>query len=128
MLTSLLLTGLLAANGTCIEQSGLLVTSCANPFLKLRVAEGFVSQPPIRIALESTDVDRRVFVEADPSRRIERLVILHFEHVRRGETFKFVYPPKPPFTFGSYVYRLGGYVYNDEAESAAQPGRALAQI
>jgi hypothetical protein len=120
---SLLLTGILAVAGSGIEQSGLTVSSSANPLIILRVAEGFVPQPPINIALESTDVDRRVFVEADASRHIERLVIFQFERVRPGKAFKFVYPPKPPFTFGSSVYRVGTYVYDDAAESALSPER-----
>lgn len=99
------------------------VSSSANPSIILRVADGFVPQPPIKIALESTDVDRRVFVEADASRHIERLVIFQFERVRPGKAFKFVYPPKPPFTFGSSVYRVGTYVYDEAAESALSPER-----
>ncbi|HVR45642.1 MAG TPA: hypothetical protein VMT95_03210 [Candidatus Binatia bacterium] len=114
---------LLANNVGVVTQSGLLVTSTANPAIALQVADGYVPQPPIRLSLESTDVDRRVFVQADASNHIQHLVIIQFEHVRLGETFKFVYPSKPPFKFGADVYRLGTYVYDDDAESKAFPTR-----
>jgi hypothetical protein len=110
---------LLAANVAVITQSSLLVTSASNPAISLRVADGYVAQPPVTLSLESTDVDRRVFVQADGSNHIQRLVIFQFEHVRPGETFRFVYPPKPPFNFGTDVYRVGTYVYDDSAESKA---------
>jgi hypothetical protein len=114
---------LLAGNLAVIAQSGLLVTSAANPDITLRVADGYVPQAPVTLALTSTDVDRRVFVRADAMNRIQRLVIFQFEHVRPGETFKFVYPSKPPFKFGTEVYRLGTYIYDDAAESKASPSR-----
>jgi hypothetical protein len=114
---------LLAGNVAAITQSGRLVTSASNPAISLRVADGYVPQPPVTLSLESTDVDRRVFVQADGSNHAQRLVIFQFEHVRRGEAFKFVYPPKPPFTFGTDIYRVGTYVYDDSAESKASPSR-----
>jgi hypothetical protein len=110
---------LLAGNVAVITQSGLVVTSASNPAISLRVADGYVPQPPVTLSLESTDVDRRVFVQADGSNHVQRLVVFQFEHVRPGETFKFVYAPKPPFTFGMEVYRVGTYVYDDSAESNA---------
>jgi hypothetical protein len=115
----LLLAGSLAA----ITQSGLVVTSASNPAISLRVADGYVPQPPVALSLESTDVDRRVFVQADGANHIQRLIIVQFEHVRSGETFRFVYAPKPAFTFGTEVYRVGTYVYDDSAESKAFPTR-----
>jgi hypothetical protein len=114
---------LLAGNVAAITQSGLLVTSAANPTVSLRVTDGYVPQPPVTLSLEATDVDRRIFVQADASHHIQRLVIFQFEQVRPGETFKFVYPPKPPFTFGTDIYRVGTYVYDDLAESKAFPTR-----
>jgi hypothetical protein len=114
---------LLAGSVAVIMQSDLLVTSASNPAISLRVAEGYIPQPPVTISLESTGVDRRVFVQADDSNHVQRLVIFQFEHVRPGETFKFVYPPKPPFAFGADVYRVGTYVYDDSAESKAFSAR-----
>ncbi len=64
-----------------------------------------------------------MFVHADPNKRIERLVIFQFESVRPGGKFKFVYPSKPPYAFGSAVYRVGTYVYDDAREAEAAPGR-----
>jgi hypothetical protein len=114
---------LLAGSVAAITQSGLVVTSASNPAISLRVADGYVPQPRVALSLESTDVDRRVFVQVDGANRIQRLIIVQFEHVRPGEKFKFVYPPKPAFTFGTEVYRVGTYVYDDSAEANAFPTR-----
>jgi hypothetical protein len=114
---------LLAASPPPISQSGLLLQSAANPKLVLRVADGFVPLDPITMSLESTDVDRRVFVETDGTHRVKRLIVVQFEHVRPGASFKFVYPPTPPFVFGGETYRLGTYIYDDDKDSAANPNR-----
>ena len=115
--------GALLATLAAVTQSGLLVTSSTNPAITLRVASGYIPLPPITLALESTDVDRRAFVQANAANAIQRLVIFQFEHVRASEAFKFVYPPKPPYKFGSEVYRLGTYVYDDLEASKAFPTR-----
>lgn len=126
MLTSVavaLAAALLAASPPPISQSGLLVESAANPKIALRIAGGFVPLPPVTLSLESTDVDRRVFVDTAGAHSVSRLVIVQFEHVRPGASFTFVYPPKPPFAFGVETYRLGTYVYDDAKDSAAAPNR-----
>jgi hypothetical protein len=106
-----------------ISQSGLLVQSTANPKIALRVSAGFIPLPPITLSLESTDVDRRVFVHADGAHTVKRLVVEQFEHVRPGASLRFVYPPKPPFAFGGETYRVGTYVYDDAKASASAPDR-----
>jgi hypothetical protein len=105
-----------------VTQSGLSVTSQRDPAITLRVADGFSPLRPIVLSLPETDVDRRVFVEADALKRIQRMVVFQFERVRGGSSFQFVYPAKPPFTFGSDVYRIGTYVYDDAAAAKASPG------
>jgi hypothetical protein len=114
---------LLAATPSPISQSGLLLQSSANPRIALRIAGGFVPLRPLTLSLESTDVDRRMFVDADEAHTVRRLIVVQFEHVRPGASFKFVYPPKPPFAFGGETYRLGTYVYDDAKDSAAAPNR-----
>ena len=119
-----MLAGLLiaAATGSGITQSGLVVRSSSEPHLAFRISDGFTSLPPLEIALPSSDVDRRIFVDADTSGSIRRLVVLQFERVRPGSDFKFVYAPKPPYDFAGVTYRIGTYVYDDAAEAAAAPG------
>jgi hypothetical protein len=105
-----------------LTQSGLVVHSSRNPAITLSVASEFIPLAPILLSLPSTEVDRRVFVKVNASKRIERMVIFQFERVRADSSFKFVYAPKPPFTFGGNVYRLGTYIYDDQAEAKASPG------
>jgi hypothetical protein len=88
----------------------------------LKVADGFTPLAPILLSLPSTNVDRRVFIKTNSFNRIEQMVVLQFERVRSGSSFQFLYLPKPPFAFGSDVYRVGAYVYDDVAAAKASPG------
>jgi len=114
---------LLAATPSPVSQSGLLLQSIANPKITLRIAAGFAPLAPVRLSLESTDVERRIFVDADTAQRVRRLVVVQLERVRPGAAFRFVYPARPPFAFGGETYRLGTYVYDDAKDSAAAPNR-----
>ena len=114
---------LVAASPSTISQSGLVLQSTSDPRITLRIADGFVPLGPITLSLESTDVDRRVFVDSDAGRVVKRLVIVQFERVRSDSSFRFVYPPKPPLVFGGETYRMGAYVYDEAKESAAAPDR-----
>jgi hypothetical protein len=111
------------ATATQISQSGLLLQSAADPKIALQIAARFVPIPPVQISLESTDVDRRIFVDADASHTIKRLVIVQFERVRPDQSFKFVYPSTPPYTFYGTTYRVGTYVYDDKQDAANAPNR-----
>jgi hypothetical protein len=113
---------LIAATNSGIAQSGIVVRSASQPPAAFRVSEGFAALPPLAIALPSTDVDRRIFVDGGNSKSIRRLVIFQFERVRSGSKFKFVYAPKPSYDFGGTTYRIGTYVYDDAADAAAAPG------
>lgn len=114
---------LIAATPPPVTQSGLLLRSSVKPKISLRVSGGFVPMPPVTLPLESTDVDRRIFVDADAAHIVKRLIVVQFEHVRPGASFKFIYRPNPPFTFGDKIYRLGTYVYDDAKDSTANPTR-----
>jgi hypothetical protein len=114
---------LLGATPSPISQSGLLLQSSAGPKIALQIAGGFVPLAPLKLSLESTDVDRRIFVDADAAHTLKRLVVVQFEHVRPGASFKFVYPSTPPFVFGDVTYRVGTYVYDDANDSATAPNR-----
>jgi len=120
---SLLATSLIAASPPPISQSGQLLRSTADPNIVLQIADGFVPLPPVTLSLESTDVDRRIFIDASATHTIRRLIVLQFERVRHGGSFRFVYPAKPPFSFGGTTYRVGTYVYDDARDSAAAPNR-----
>jgi hypothetical protein len=79
---------------------------------------------PLKFQIESlTNVDRRVFVDADGQGSVRRLVIVQFESVQPGTSFRFVYPAKPPAEFGAQTYRFGAYVHDDETEAAKSPAR-----
>jgi hypothetical protein len=99
-----------------------LLTSASRPHLELGIDSSFVALPPLKFPLEFTDVDRRIFVDADKARTVRRMIVVQFEKVRNGSRFKFIYPPKPPISFGKETYRFGAYVYDDAKEAASQPG------
>jgi hypothetical protein len=104
-----------------------LVTSSSRPRLKLGIDTSFFAVPPLSFHLKYTDLERRIFVEADRARFVRRLIVVQFEKVRSGAHFNFVYPPKPPMNFGAETYRFGAYVYNDAKAAASQPGMEAAR-
>jgi len=98
------------------------LTFPANPSLVLRIDRLFHPLQPLTFQIESlTNVDRRVFIDSDDKGAIRRLVIVQFESVQPGASFRFVYPAKPPAEFGAQAYRFGAYVHDDEAEAAKSP-------
>lgn len=100
------------------------LTSPTDASLVLRIDGLFHPLQPLKFQIESlTNVDRRVFVDADDHRAIRRLVIVQFESVQPGASFRFVYPSRPPAQFGAQTYRFGSYVHDDEGEAARLPAR-----
>ena len=100
------------------------LTSPTDSSLVLRIDRLFQPLQPLKFQIESlTNVDRRVFVDADDHRAIRRLVIVQFESVQPGASFRFVYPSRPPVEFGAKTYRFGTYVHDDEGEAARLPAR-----
>jgi hypothetical protein len=104
-----------------------VLTFGSNPPLSFEIDGQLKPLVQLKFPLQYTDVDRRIFVDADSSRHIRRLVILQFEKVRPGANFRFVYPPRPPQTFGAHTYRFGAYIYNDAHEAALQPAMESAR-
>jgi len=98
-----------------------VLTFGAEPPLSFEIDGQFKPLVQLEFPLQYTDVDRRIFVDADASKRIRRLVIFQFEKVKTGANFRFVYPPRPPKQFGAHTYRFGAYIYNDAHEAAMQP-------
>jgi hypothetical protein len=105
-----------------------LVVSPQSPALTLRVADGFTELPALHFPIENlTNVERRVFVDADAARRVERMVVVQFEHVQAGSDFRFVYPSTPPRRWGDQVYRAGAFVYDDARAAEQAPLREAAR-
>ena len=103
------------------------------PALELRIDGTFKPLGTISIVIaNSTQAYRRIFVDADESSLVRRLVVVQFERVLPGVEFKFVYPPKPPAEYGGLTYRFGAYVYDDAAAAAKAPeleaGRTRAML
>jgi hypothetical protein len=109
------------------EQPMRVLTSASRPHLELEIDASFTALPRLLFPLQFSNVDRRIFVEADKSRIVQRMIVVQFEKVRNGSRFKFVYPPKPPIVFGSETYRFGAYVYDDAKSAASQPGMEAAR-
>jgi hypothetical protein len=109
------------------QKSGTLAFP-ADPPLVLQIDPLFRPLRPLTLPIDSlTNVDRRVFVHSDDSGTILRLVIVQFEWVQSGASFKFAYPSKPPAKFGAQTYRFGAYVQDDEAEAARSPAKEAGQ-
>ena len=105
-----------------------LVVSDESPALTLRVAPDFAPLPPLRFPIENlTNAERRIFVDADADRRVERMVVVQFERVQPGSDFRFVFPSTPPRRFGDQVYRAGAFAYDEEQAAAEQPSREAAR-
>src|SRR5450755_4291836 len=100
-----------ASASTTISQSGNRLISSTHPRLGLVIDQAFAPMPALAIRLDFTNVDRRIFVRANHSKNVLGLIVVQFETVRPGATFKFVYHPRPPAVFGSDTYRFGAYVY-----------------
>jgi hypothetical protein len=100
------------------------LTLPASPPLVLQIDSSFRALRPMTFPIETlTDVDRRVFVQADDKGTVLRLAIVQFERVQPGASFKFAYPSRPPAEFGAQTYRFGAYVHDDEAEAASAPAK-----
>ena len=107
-----------------VKQEGQTLTSCNNPTLVLQIDPLFKPLESLTFPLDSlSDVDRRLFVDAIDGGTIRRLVIVQFETVRPGATFRFLYPAKPPAQFGAETYRFNAYVHDDEADAVKSPAR-----
>lgn len=69
---------------------------------------------------DQTDAERYLFVETSAG-VVQRMLVLQFETVKPGSDFRFVFPSKPPRTFGPHTYRSGAYAYDDVAAATGEP-------
>jgi hypothetical protein len=107
---------------------GNIVASSTAPALTLEVDRSFAALPPLSFPIENlTNAERRIFVEANADRAVERLVIVQFERVRDGSDFRFLYPSRPPRRFGAETYRFGTFAYDDERAAAIEPAKEAAR-
>lgn len=112
------------ANSPIIEQRGQMLTSFNNPTLVLHIDPSFKPLQSLTFPIDSlSNVDRRLFVDAVEGDAIRRLVIVQFETVQPGATFRFLYPAKPPARFGDETYRFNAYVHDDQAEAVKSPAK-----
>ena len=100
----------------------LVSSSTAVPPLALRIDSRFEAVEPLRFPIEDlTDAERRIFIDADQRGTIRRMVIVQFEKVKPGSSFRFVFPSTPPRVFGGSTYRAGAFAYDDERAAREQP-------
>jgi hypothetical protein len=113
---------------TVRKLQGNVLFSPDQPKVSLQVAKAFTALPVLEFPIRrDTWVERYIFVDSAADMTIRRLVIVQFEHAQVGSSFRFVYPPRPPMTFGSAVYRHGTFTANDEAEIAEHPQLEVGQ-
>jgi hypothetical protein len=118
---------LLCVAGTACASDAHRVESPAEPAVAFRVDPALAALPPMEFPIEGkTDAERRLFVDARDG-VVRRMLVLQFETVRPGSDFRFVFPPKPPRTFGPYVYRSGAYAYDDMLAAERAPGLEAAR-
>jgi hypothetical protein len=105
-----------------------LVVSKQAPALTLRIDPRFTALKPLKFPIEDlTNAERRIFVHAGRDRVIDRMVVIQFEKVRPGSTFRFRYPSTPPRRFGAETYRYGAFAYDDAAAAKAKPDKEPGQ-
>jgi len=105
-----------------------LVVSHRSPALTLRVAPTFRGLPVLTFPIgDMTNASRLIFVEPGAGRAPRRMIVVQFEQVQPGSSFRFVYPSTPPWRFGAETYRAGAFVYDDAAAAAAAPDREAAR-
>ncbi len=98
------------------------VASPLVPDATFEVGASLRALPPLRFPIgDSTDADRRLFVASDGD-TLQRMVVVQFEQVQPGSTFRFVFPSVPPRQFGTHTYRAGTYAYDDVEAAARAPG------
>ncbi len=112
------------ANSAMVKQNGQTLTSTANPSIVLRVDSSFKPMQSLKFPIGAlTNVDRRLFIDSDAEANVRRLLIVQFETVQPGSTFRFRYPPRPPAAFGAQTYRFNAYVHDDQAEATRYPAK-----
>jgi hypothetical protein len=103
--------------------TGNALVSPDQPKIALHVDKSFTALPVLAFPIRrDTWVERYCFVDSAPDKAIRRLVVVQFEHTLDGSAFRFVYPSRPPMTWGGAVYRHGAFVAEDSSEAAANPG------
>jgi len=103
--------------------AGNALVSPDQPKITLRVDKSFTALPVLTFPIRhDTWVERYCFVDSAPDKTIRRLVVVQFEHTLDGSAFRFVYPSRPPMTWGNAVYRHGAFVAEDAGEAVANPG------
>ena len=101
-----------------------IVVSASAPALTLRIDPRFRALKPLKFPIEdATNAERRIFVDAGRDRIIDRMVVIQFEKVQPGSTFRFLYPSTPPRRFGAQTYRYGAFAYDDAAAARADPAK-----
>jgi hypothetical protein len=116
--------GLAVAGAATSAPVSNMVVSKQSPALTLRIDSAFKSLKPLRFPIEnSTNAERRIFVDTGRGGAIHRMVVVQFEKVRPGSDFRFRYPSTPPRQFGAETYRFGTFAYDDAAAAKAQPDK-----
>ena len=115
----------LVATGTLAhDESGNHAKSPLVPGVEFFVDDAYRALPVLEFPIEKlTNVERRIYVQADASKHVDHAVIVQFEHVQAGSDFRFVYPPVPPQRFGRHDLRFGAFAFDEAAAAAADPGR-----
>ena len=98
------------------------------PKIRLQVDKAFTGLPVLAFPIRGdTWVERYIFVDSTRDKTVRRLVIVQFEHAQVGSSFRFVYPARPPMTWGSAVYRHGAFTADSAAEIAEHPDLEVAR-
>lgn len=122
-----LLACLLALPGAARAGDAHMAVSPAVPETTFHVDHALTPLPAIAFPIrDQTDAERRLFVDSADG-VVTRMLVLQFETVQPGSDFRFVFPPKPPRTFGPHVYRFGSYAYDDATAAAREPALEAAR-
>ena len=98
------------------EVSANLLTSSAQPAIKVRIADGFSLLGSLQFVLyEVADVELFVFVSADAEKRVSSLFLAQFERYLETNAHTYNYPPTHLVTLNGYEYVHDTFAYPSEA-------------
>jgi hypothetical protein len=110
------------------QVEGNVLVSPDQPKIRLKVGQAFAALPVLAFPIrQDTWVERYIFVDSGRDMRVRRLVVVQFEHAQVGSSFRFVYPSKPPMSWGSAVYRHGAFTADTAKEIAEHPDLEVAR-
>jgi hypothetical protein len=101
-----------------------VITSIANPAIKIKVADEFkyLGSFPFTLGRGIAAGERHVWVKADTRNRVIKLFTLQFEGYVPGSPHRYNYSPRNVTHLGVNDYNSNGFLYDDSEYEKEHPG------